>query len=95
MKIGGYLLHLYCDTDGCDAVKRHRIQSEFSGHNKGDCVRQAKKVGWHVGHKYQYCPCCTGRMVFESDLAVQGVSFEDLGKIEPGPFTYKGKEIEE
>ena len=91
MKAGGYLLHLYCDTDGCDAPVRHGIRSEFSGRDKGDCVRQAKRVGWHVGYKHQYCPVCTGKRVYESDLESQPTTFKDLLNIKPGPFTYKGK----
>ena len=89
MKVGGYTLDLYCDTDGCDAVYRHGIKDRFAGHDKRDCVKQAKAVGWHVGYKHQYCPTCTGKRVYESDLDTQTMTPEDLMNIPEGPFTYK------
>jgi len=91
MKVGGYVLHLYCDTEGCDAVERHRIQMEFGGHDRADAVREAKRKGWHVGWKHQYCPCCTGNRVFESDLSLPGATFTALRNIPLGDFRYVPK----
>ena len=86
MRVEGCTLDLYCDGQNCDAVERHRIQMRFAGHNRQDCIRQAKKLGWHVGYKWQYCPCCTGRMVFESDLIVQGLTLKELMSLPKGQF---------
>lgn len=56
MLVGGYTLHLYCDynceianSSQCDSIQRDyldKVQTEFAGHNKTNCIRQAKKKGW-------------------------------------------------
>ena len=93
MIVGGYLLHLYCDGENCDAVERHRIQMEFGGRDKAAAVKEAKRRGWHVGYKHQYCPACTGRTVFESDLKVKGLTPAELASIPEGPFRYIPKAV--
>ena len=77
MKVGGYTLDLYCDTEGCNAVVKHLIQDRFAGPTKGACIRQAKRNGWHVGYKHQFCPCCAGNAVYESDLT-RALTVEEL-----------------
>ena len=91
MIVGGYLLHLYCDSENCRAVECHEIQMEFTGHDKRDSIAQAKKLGWHVGRKYQYCPACSGKSTFV-DGRVKGLSPKELMAIPHGPFRYKPKE---
>lgn len=71
MIVGGYDLHLYCDTgnDAPDTVNPATVphlhgylgggQSEYAGHNEADCKRQAKKAGWHFARDDRvYCPKC-------------------------------------
>ena len=89
VKLGSYVLRLWCDTEGCGMVERHGIQHFFSGQTESACNKQAKKLGWHVGYRNQYCPVCTGKMVFSSDLVLQPLSYDEMKKLPEGQFGEK------
>lgn len=83
----GYSLDVYCDTEGCRAASRHLIQDRFAGHSKAVCIKQAKVIGWHMGYKHQYCPCCTGKMVFEDEFGLERkVTLGELRVLPRGSF---------
>jgi len=88
MRVGGYTLHLYCDTLGCTSVGDHNIKMEFYAQTSAHCNWLAKQYGWHVGYRHQYCPCCTGAKVFESDLGLEGwMTYSEMLKIPEGEFS--------
>lgn len=72
MIIGGYSLHLYCDTGnaepdmakGAPAVEVHGYLNggfgEFGGHNEAEAKREAKAAGWTFkAGGFVYCPRCS------------------------------------
>jgi len=64
MIVGGYSLHLYCDNvTACKAISRrgygHAAMGDFAGYDKPDCVKQAKKAGWHIRLGKCFCPDCS------------------------------------
>lgn len=71
MIIGGYELHLYCDTgnDKPDTVNSATIPhihnydggfEQFVGVDKADCNRRAKRRGWRFARDGRvYCPRCS------------------------------------
>ena len=59
-RVEGYELHLYCDNINYAIHENDRFPIEYSGENKQDCYRQARKRGWELGKK-DYCPKCMKR----------------------------------
>lgn len=67
--VGGYSLHLYCDTGGdafgetCPHQKGYkslRHNAEFMGRNEREAMKEARKAGWKFaeGNQLAYCPNC-------------------------------------
>lgn len=74
MIIGGYDLHLYCDTgnEEPDTVNRSTVPeihgyidggtAQFNGHNEREAKAQARAVGWTFKPGgFVYCPRCSRR----------------------------------
>ena len=71
MIVGGYSLDLYCEnwavppdevTDRCGHKCREDGVDSFVGHNRAECVRAARRVGWRINFAKgtAYCPLCSG-----------------------------------
>lgn len=68
MIVGGYSLHLYCDTDGCKNQNARPTQDstgaaapgEFNGDTKNECVKAARRRGWSLSFLTgrATCPDC-------------------------------------
>ena len=56
MRAECYQLFMYCDVKNCRAFGMGR-PDEFTGPNKTDCHKQARRDGWRVG-KTDVCPLC-------------------------------------
>lgn len=67
--VGCYTLDLYCDTggtygEGCPhkygglngVIQQYPAQ--FTGRTEGDCIKQAKGLGWKIRAGKAYCPKC-------------------------------------
>lgn len=58
MFVGGYELHLYCDTETGHGYREGEAQ--FSAETKAECIRQARRRGWVVrredGGYHVRCP---------------------------------------
>lgn len=72
MIVGGYLLHLYCDTIGCQNQSARRggednvPPGEFTGDNQREAMQHARRAGWSFTTKTEsfcYCPVCTKKGV--------------------------------
>lgn len=56
MEVGGYSLHLYCDTKGCLLGEAGKWPAgkdgpfELNGHDEKHCKRQARLFGWTFHH---------------------------------------------
>lgn len=63
MIVGGYSLHLYCDSEReCKAIRESWMTptfGEFEGTNEADCNRQAKRRGWKIRNGKCFCPLCS------------------------------------
>jgi hypothetical protein len=69
MIVGGYDLHLYCDTgntkpDCANMVEPHTYDyqgsTEIAGHNERDAMKQAREHGWTFkAGGFVYCPRCS------------------------------------
>lgn len=66
MKTDCYVLHIYCDSGENCALsvvyafgdqKAYGYSEEFTGKNRREVIRDAKRAGWIVG-KTDYCPDC-------------------------------------
>jgi hypothetical protein len=61
MIVGGYELHLYCDS--CerpyhrDIAGRRVSGHQFSGDTKQDTYRQARKLGWRINDSKRTAMC--------------------------------------
>lgn len=63
MVIDGYSMDLYCDDgvpgDGVHPWDMMENPQTFAGRTRGQCVRQARKLGWIINNKNEcYCPAC-------------------------------------
>jgi len=59
-EVGCYTCHFSCDH-GWHGENWWRDFSEsnpleVAGRSRADCARQARRRGWHIGHKWHYCP---------------------------------------
>jgi len=57
----GYLINLYCDYPGHDFNVTFKMdwQDQFSGRNKGECIKEIKKIGWKLKKDGTViCPYC-------------------------------------
>lgn len=72
MIVGGYTVHLYCETEGHEGYtseygyhvkvaygKYEILQNEFAGENERECLAQARRIGWRITRDRQaICPFC-------------------------------------
>lgn len=64
MIVGGYTMDLYCDNgrpgDGTHPWSMYEKPTEFAGHNRAACVKQARDAGWIIDERNRrcYCPTC-------------------------------------
>ena len=70
-EVGGYELHLYCDQLKCPILSEKvrdlarviiRVNDEYAGRNRSECVAQARSDGWifHRDGRHS-CPRCRGK----------------------------------
>ncbi|MCK5016413.1 MAG: hypothetical protein KAS32_05000 [Candidatus Peribacteraceae bacterium] len=52
MIVGGYLLDVYCDADGCNA------HAQETGHTGAWCRTMLRRLGWRISTSKNraYCP---------------------------------------
>lgn len=72
MIVGSYTLDLYCDN--CtDFNMKNGVWTpqQFTGTDRGTCMREARGVGWIIGKhdKFALCPACTARGIVETKEA--------------------------
>ena len=69
MRVECYDLHLYCsNTDAemeenqtgveCAGPKYNRGPGMFTGHNKATAYAEARRAGWKIGERFDFCPAC-------------------------------------
>lgn len=69
MIVGGYTLHLYCDSgreQPLGTVGHERAgdacllsyPDEYNGETRAECVRLARARGWRITKGRQLCPRC-------------------------------------
>lgn len=60
MRVEGYSMDVYCDSDECSHYNpRHgqRFMADFAGRNRAEVNRLARRDGWIIG-KRDFCPDC-------------------------------------
>jgi hypothetical protein len=70
MIVGGYTLHLYCDNkekhytianNGYyfipETTSWIHVDNEFVGETYGECVKEARSIGWLVNRRKDKCLC--------------------------------------
>lgn len=77
MIVGGYTVHLYCDSDieqpygtkghsgpqeGGHGTFTGSLPDEYSAETRAQCIKQARAKGWLIGKDRQLCPTCRREM---------------------------------
>lgn len=55
MRVEGYLMHLYCDVEGCAIPQLDQGFQVIDGCTKAEATKQARLYGWTLG-KRDLCP---------------------------------------
>lgn len=82
MRIGAYILDLYCDQCGASA--------QFAARNESKSVVMAQEFGWKVGRRSpkggkfpDSCPYCEEvRIPVEEGIAMNGINFHETTQLE-------------
>lgn len=56
MKVGSYVLHIYCDLE--EHVPGSNKMGEFIGKNETEALRSARSSGWLTNISGDICPVC-------------------------------------
>lgn len=65
-RVGCFVLHLRCDEPSCSQGGEPVARDEFTGENRGEAMRAAKRAGWvfsdpEVVPSHDRCPSCEHR----------------------------------
>jgi hypothetical protein len=55
MIVGCYDLNLYCDV--CRPTGGGLPMAEYTGYDRAECYRDARKDGWIISNRKQTCTC--------------------------------------
>jgi len=59
MKVGEYVLYLYCSNCWGKPVYRYWGSVYYAGETKGRCYARAREDGWVISRGHDLCPECS------------------------------------